>query len=242
MLNLKGIRRLRSYGCIRVIQLILPMLQKTTKFAVFSHHLGDYQQEQYDALLSDFSFEDSKDASLRERRTTNSQNKLCLTYGEISSIEPIRNVFGMIRKHGGLTSFGGKFYDLGSGIGKPVFAAALLHKFDSCIGIEVLQNLHNIGVQVKHKYDATIKETCGVNVELFCGSILELSAEKGGVDWTDGDVVFANSTCFEPEMMVELSRLGSRLKSGAFFITLSRPLEYSDGFTLLEEARYDMSW
>lgn len=218
------------------------MLSKTSKFAVFTPRLGDYQQEQFEALFNDFSFDESKEASLSERRAKNSQNVMCLTYGEISSIAPIRSIFDLIRNHGGLTSFGGKFYDLGSGIGKPVFAAAFLHKFDSCIGIELLNNLHTIGMQVKTKYESMIESSGGVKVELHCGSILELSVDKGGVDWTDGDVVFANSTCFEPEMMVELSHLGSRMKSGAFFVTLSRPLQNEDGFTLLEEARYDMSW
>jgi hypothetical protein len=40
--------------------------------------------------------------------------------------------------YGGLATPGGKFYDLGSGTGKPVFAAALLHAWDSCTGKGVL--------------------------------------------------------------------------------------------------------
>ena len=33
---------------------------------------------------------------------------------------------------------GGVCYDLGSGVGRPVFAAALLHPFARCVGIEIL--------------------------------------------------------------------------------------------------------
>ena len=34
------------------------------------------------------------------------------------------------------------FYDVGSGSGRGVFAAAFLHDFDKCVGIEILDGLH----------------------------------------------------------------------------------------------------
>jgi hypothetical protein len=37
----------------------------------------------------------------------------------------------------GLEKTGGNFYDLGSGMGKPVFAAMLNHDFHKCVGLEV---------------------------------------------------------------------------------------------------------
>jgi len=36
--------------------------------------------------------------------------------------------------YGGLPKRGGRFYDIGSGTGKPVFVAALAHPWDSCVG------------------------------------------------------------------------------------------------------------
>jgi len=36
---------------------------------------------------------------------------------------------------------GGSFYDLGSGTGRAVIAAALLHDFDWCYGIELMDSL-----------------------------------------------------------------------------------------------------
>ena len=38
--------------------------------------------------------------------------------------------------------------DVGCGSGKAVFAAALTHDFDLCVGIEILANLHEIAVKV----------------------------------------------------------------------------------------------
>lgn len=38
----------------------------------------------------------------------------------------------------------GVFYDLGCGTGKPVFAAAAVHPWKRCIGMEILSDLHGI--------------------------------------------------------------------------------------------------
>lgn len=41
---------------------------------------------------------------------------------------------------------GGAFYDLGSGTGKAVLAAALLHDFDECKGIEIADSLYDVSM------------------------------------------------------------------------------------------------
>ena len=38
----------------------------------------------------------------------------------------------------------GKFYDIGSGVGKAVFVAAMLHPFQIACGIEQLQGLSDL--------------------------------------------------------------------------------------------------
>lgn len=38
----------------------------------------------------------------------------------------------------------GVFYDLGCGTGKPVFAAAAVHPWQRCVGLEILGDLHSI--------------------------------------------------------------------------------------------------
>ena len=59
-----------------------------------------------------------------------------LAYGEIM-FDPFAATFAKIRRYGGLAARGGRFVDVGSGAGKAVFAAALLHEWDSLHGIEV---------------------------------------------------------------------------------------------------------
>jgi hypothetical protein len=44
-------------------------------------------------------------------------------------------------------------------------------------------------------------------------------------DWSDGDVVFANSTCFTEQLMVSLALQGESLKPGAFLITFTKGLD-----------------
>lgn len=42
----------------------------------------------------------------------------------------------------------GVFYDLGCGTGKPVFAAAAVHPWQRCVGMEILGDLHGICLKV----------------------------------------------------------------------------------------------
>eukprot|EP01034_Spumella_vulgaris_P038762 gene38762-47871_t len=42
--------------------------------------------------------------------------------------------------------------------------------------------------------------------------------------------------------MVALSAMGSRMRPGSYFITLSTPLLESDGFKVIAEERFEMSW
>ena len=46
------------------------------------------------------------------------------------------------------------FYDLGSGVGRGVIAAALLHPFVCCIGIELLSDLHEAANEPGRRYKA----------------------------------------------------------------------------------------
>ena len=60
-----------------------------------------------------------------------------LAYGEIV-FDPFAATIAKIKaRYGGLAARGGRFVDVGSGAGKAVFAAALLHEWDSLLGIEV---------------------------------------------------------------------------------------------------------
>jgi len=66
-----------------------------------------------------------------------------LTYGEIDS-HSFAEIFYMLNlKHPGLIKPGGVFYGLGSVVGKGVIVSTLLHNFDKCIGVKILESLHS---------------------------------------------------------------------------------------------------
>lgn len=183
-------------------------------------------------LYQGVSYSDTCNASLLERRTEKAKYSsvlpYTLTYGEINDMDCIRRIFLFLRSTG-LLPKRGIFYDLGSGIGRPVFGASLLHPFDKCIGIELLSSLHSISMEVLNKWtdcigaDDKLRSFVRSNaqqVTFIQGSILDSST----IDWTDGDIVFANSTCFDNSMMQTLLEISTTMKIGSIFITLSQPL------------------
>lgn len=124
----------------------------------------------------------------------------------------------------------------------------MIQPFRSYIGIEFLENLHNIGLTIKEKFDENIKDfseenpqlvpdfTNDRNIELICGDFLSM-------DWSDSSFLFANSTCFSPDLMQSLSKKAEELPVGALFVTFTKRLpllpenwEVHSGFRRL------MSW
>ena len=119
-----------------------------------------------------------------------------------------------------------------------MFAARFLHDFSKCGGVEILEGLADSGDAVLERYHSSGFSdvlTDGGNVELVQGSMLE------GYDWSDGDVIFANSTCFDDILMEEMGRRAELLQPGAFVVTFTKGLT-NPTFEVLERRRYKMSW
>ena len=105
----------------------------------------------------------------------------------------------------------------------------MIHPFKNFIGIEYLENLHNIGVTIKEKFDENLpifseenpnlvpEFTPNQNIELIAGDFLEMN-------WSDASFLFANSTCFGPELMRALSKKTEELPVGAIFVTFTKKL------------------
>ena len=147
-----------------------------------------------------------------------------LTYGEIL-FQPYALMFKELYDSGlekGVKL--NKFVDIGSGSGRPVFAAALLHPFTKCVGIEILENLHNLAVGLKSHWDENVKstitneDTLSTEFEFIHGDALEM-------DWKDADVVFINSTCFDDELLSKFTTIIEDLRLGALVITTTKPLK-----------------
>ena len=201
----------------------------------------------YNQLLEDHPTTIGKAVSKKERETNN-LTASTLVYGEIQ-FKPFALAFEKIKhKYKGLRKPGGVFYDLGSGTGKPVFAALMLHEWDKCIGVEVLKGLHRISVELLERWVEQKGELGGAGgpspvltdyqrktgVEFICADIT-------AHDWSDADVAFANSTCFDEALMRKLAEKAELLKSGAFFVTFTKRLP-SSSWKVLEYERHVMSW
>ena len=110
----------------------------------------------------------------------------------------------------------GNFYDLGSGSGKGVLAASLIYPFDKCIGIEFLNGLNEIGIDmIKNKklFD-NIKQI----PKCINGDFLKQKLDNVSL-------ILANSTCFTSELMTSLrEKVEKECKKGSIVITFSKQL------------------
>lgn len=126
------------------------------------------------------------------------------------------------------------FYDLGSGTGRAVFAAHLLHNFKKCKGIELLDTLYQASINVLKKYETLVDAQTAKTVMFKHGDILK-------EDWSDGDIIFANSTCFDDNLMNGISKLAEKLKKGSCVISLTKHLK-SDKFRIVDQRSDKYSW
>lgn len=201
-----------------------------------------YKNEIFQDLMSDFPVSLGKETSRKERESRNFGpiSDSTLTYGEIDFVS-IGEVLLTIEHRFGCMPKGGIFYDLGSGTGKGAVAAALLGDFSICRGIELLEGLFNISISIKNKYDEKsaqiLAEHSGLfktlpAVELYLNDFFQY-------DWSDAGFVFANSTCFDYEMMKKIGQV--QLKNGTVGISFTKTIP-GDNWIVLESIKKNMSW
>lgn len=125
-----------------------------------------------------------------------------------------------------------------------MLAAALLHPFNKCIGIELLKGLFDLSLLVQSEYESQKEAICREFPDLYpqieeLPDIEYLLGSFFDIDWPDPSLILANSTCFSYEMM---QRIATRpVPPNTFAITLSRTIG-GDGWELLDSFRRPMSW
>jgi len=229
----------------------------------------------YEQVVAEFPTSYGKSVSKSDRGNME-EPPSTLIYGEIDfesfgvAFEKVRRLYGVpgagttpANGLGILQKPGGKFYDLGSGTGKPCVAAAFLHPFDLVAGVELLPGLHQASEALTKEFEskgrsllASEAVACAASASSSNawgkeGAVLPETAMAftlgdatdlvGGLDWSDGDLVFANSTCFDDALMNSVAVAAQSLRKGAIFITFTRRLP-SANFGLLEYKIYKMSW
>jgi len=198
----------------------------------------------FNCIYCNCTLEDAKKLS-RSERTEKNLKSTSLTYGEIE-FDAFYQILCKLPKKNINNNI---FYDLGSGSGRAVIAAALTNDYKKIIGIEILTNLHNIATKVLDDFNKNeIKDllhTATTNGQINKTDIQLLEGSIIDYDWSDGDVIFANSTCFDSELMDLITKKAIQLKPGTFIITFTKELhmeKYPSYFELLEKIKYKMSW
>ena len=196
----------------------------------------------FQSIVHEFPVSVGKEASRQERDQRDDLNvsDATLTYGEVDFVS-IGEVFETIRhRYGGIPE-GGVFYDLGSGTGKGVVAAALLHNFDECRGIEILDSLSQISLSMQEKYEMVFPQAVADNPDLWSRkpSLNFVASDFFSCDWTDASFIFANSTCFDHDMMRRIAQV--QVKPGTLGISFTKNFSEQD-WTILESVKKNMSW
>ncbi|GMI32782.1 hypothetical protein TeGR_g9261 [Tetraparma gracilis] len=141
----------------------------------------------------------------------------------------------------GAVAGGGSFYDLGAGTGKALIAAAATHSFSYVCGVEALEGLHNASLELLAGYEARHRRKLEPAMLEFAVSEQEIDVRQGDfteddcADWVTGDVVFANCTCYDDELMGKIAEMAEGMRQGTFFVSVTRALE-SDAFELVDSA------
>jgi precorrin-6B methylase 2 len=135
------------------------------------------------------------------------------------------------------------FYDLGSGSGKAVFAAALAFPFSRCCGVELLPGLHRLAQAQISKARALVQIN-NASPETLLAKIDHVEfvqADMLDVDFKEADVIFINATCLHQLTWAAMVEKLVKLKTGSRVIVTSKKLVHPE-FVLLSEGMELMSW
>lgn len=98
--------------------------------------------------------------------------------------------------------------------------------------------MQNQALRINDRFNSQFKDA------LHKGQSQSVSTVQGsllGYDWSDGDIVFANSTCFDDSLMSAIAKQAELLLPGSMFVTFTKALP-SGCFEIIDKKRYKMSW
>jgi hypothetical protein len=91
-------------------------------------------------------------------------------------------------------------------------------------GIEILDSLHTASLELLDRWeadetqDALPEDAQGVHINFVQGDLTKVT------DWTEADVLFLNSTCFDEELMRAIAAASADMKVGSFAISFTKRL------------------
>jgi len=127
------------------------------------------------------------------------------------------------------------FYDLGSGVGKAVFACAMVFNVKKSCGIELFNGLHDCALQKQQELRQHPDYRQAVDHIFFMNDNF-LQA-----DFNDATLIFINATAFIGETWATLNKRLAIIPTNITIITTSKKLS-STAFTVSMEVMVQMSW
>lgn len=112
-----------------------------------------------------------------------------------------------------------------------------------------MENLHLIGLEIKNLYELKYQEIKKSNIDLlpetkYGDPVLELyNGDFLLHSWENASFIFANSTCFSPELMNAIAKKADEVKIGTIIVTFTKRLpNLSDSWEIRDGYRRLMSW
>lgn len=200
--------------------------------------------EPWNLLVENYPPEVGKAISRKERSLFDLKSST-LVYGEVLFSTFAAILEKIKRRYNGLEEEeedGAIFYDIGSGVGKTVFMAALLHKFKKVVGIEILSSLHLESLELQHRWETKVKKMDDMEEDPAINVDIEfINGDGSQLPWTDATIVFCNSTCFDEDLMKDLASKANHMTVGSFLVTVTKRIP-SEMFKLLEYEKMPMNW
>lgn len=126
------------------------------------------------------------------------------------------------------------FYDLGCGTGKTCFVASFLFDFEKVIGIELITDLYLTAQK--------LKEAIPEEYQKYARKIHFIEGDITKENFSNGDIIFINATCFEENLFENISSKLHKLKSGSYVIMTTKKIESENFEMILESSDIEYSW
>ena len=193
---------------------LIPIEKQRFYFSELFKNINGYQ----------LSYEDRKQSNLLEDRS--------YTYSEVD-FDGFKDILNIIQLPKGFT-----FYDCGSGIGKALVLVSLLTSCKKLIGREKLPGLLQESKSILSEYISYLKKDFP-NLVIPEYDLKEDDFLKD--DFSEVDLVFLNSTCYDDELMESSLEKFKSLKSDSYIITVTKQIDHSD-FECIHKGFYKMNW
>uniref|UniRef100_A0A7S3K3M8 Histone-lysine N-methyltransferase, H3 lysine-79 specific n=1 Tax=Aureoumbra lagunensis TaxID=44058 RepID=A0A7S3K3M8_9STRA len=188
---------------------------------------GCNDEEVYEKVIGELlSSKIGYNVSRRERENSKQMQNDIFHYGETGYVATRRIVEAGL-EHG---CKGEVFIDLGSGMGKVVLGAAIAHHFQMCIGVEKLEGLYELSLELQKQFEAT-----DLIDSRLKSKILFSRSDLFQFDVSNADLIYCHTALFNEKEIFRLAKwLAGDIKLDAIVITVSYELPTSFGFETVE--------